>query len=38
LPAISVLAGLFASTAGVVIGIVFELLFPGAPRGAKGNQ
>jgi hypothetical protein len=26
LPAVSVLAGLFASTAGVVIGLVFELV------------
>lgn len=37
-PAVAVLAGLFASAAAVVVGVVYELLVSGVRTGAGGNS
>ena len=37
-PAVAVLAGLFASAAAVVVGLVYELLLSGVRQGAGGNS
>jgi hypothetical protein len=37
-PAVAVLAGLFASAAAVVVGVIYELLLSGVRQGAGGNS
>jgi hypothetical protein len=37
-PAVAVLAGLFASAAAVVVGLVYELLISGVSQGTGGNS
>ena len=37
-PAVAVLAGLFASAAAVVVGLIYELVWSGARQGAGGRS
>jgi hypothetical protein len=37
-PAVAVLAGLFASAAAVIVGVIYELLLSGVRQGTGGNS